>query len=134
MSAQPARVEDALMAIQPLDAQATEFIYMGVGCREMLVDVDDFQHLLAGHGVDALCAWAVVSQPLVMERADTLVGPCHHNTIRQGLHATERADQRIRTKVGKRSGGVHGDLLRSFLSVTRSLGQCIAGRAGRPAQ
>ncbi|MND61612.1 hypothetical protein D3C80_528730 [compost metagenome] len=132
VGAQPAGVEAAAVAVLPINRQATFGVDVHLVRDQVLSYIDDFQHLLAGHGVDALRARAIVPQPLMVEGADAIVGPLHQNTVRQGLHGSQRADQRIGTKVGKGSGGVHGDLLVIFLGVMRSLGQCTRALAGPP--
>ncbi|MNF62465.1 hypothetical protein D3C84_441470 [compost metagenome] len=132
VGAQPAGVEAAAVAVLPIHRQATFGVDVHLFGYQILSHIDDFQHLLAGHGVDALRARAVIPQPLMVERADAIVGPLHQNTVRQGLHASQRADQRIGTKVGKCCGGIHGDLLVIFGGVMRSLGQRNRAQAGPP--
>ena len=111
MCAQPARVEAAQVTVLPVDAQAT----IGVDARgqrlQILGGIDAFKDLLASDAVDALITWAIVAQPYVVKRTDTTVSPFDDNAIRQTLHATERADQRISTKIGNSDGGVHGGSL-----------------------
>ncbi|MNV49764.1 hypothetical protein D3C71_1417290 [compost metagenome] len=132
VGAQPAGIEAAGVAILPIHRQAAIGVDVYGVRHQVLSHIDDFQHLLAGHGVDALRARAVIPQPLMVERADAIVGPLHQNTVRQGLHASQRADQRIGTKVGKCCGGIHGDLLVIFGGVMRSLGQRNRAQAGPP--
>ncbi|MNN61556.1 hypothetical protein D3C81_1767980 [compost metagenome] len=111
MSAQPAGIETAEVTVLPVDAQAAVGIDMGGGRLEVFSGIDNLEHLLAGNVVDALRARAVIPQPDVVKRADATVSPCDGNAIRQGLHATERADQRISTEIGNSGSGVHGGSL-----------------------
>ncbi|MNR57709.1 hypothetical protein D3C85_1785420 [compost metagenome] len=50
---QPAGVEAAEVAILPLHAQATFSVDAGLGGHQVFWYIDDFQHLFAGHRVDA---------------------------------------------------------------------------------
>ncbi|MNG08994.1 hypothetical protein D3C84_923890 [compost metagenome] len=63
MRPQPAWVEAAEVAVLPLHAQATFSVDRGFGRQQIVRHVDNFQHLLARHRIDALRARAVVPQP-----------------------------------------------------------------------
>ncbi|MNY72824.1 hypothetical protein D3C86_2114690 [compost metagenome] len=61
MGSQPAGVEETDVTVLPLDPQAALGVHPGDGGNQVFRDVDDFQHLLASHAVDALGAGAVIA-------------------------------------------------------------------------